>query len=612
MPRVPGTPQYGSSQQIADAPAQIVPQRSSVNPALLSTASTGLATFGGDLSQAGGTMARVAIDMQTRNNVDEVFAATAAARDEYQKFEQQTTQRMGRDAYGALEDTQKWWDESTPKFSEKLTNPEARRMFERELQPLRTASASAIGRHESIQRRASVVASADADMDSATNAAAAHPNDPLVQQNARDTIDRNIGVVAQLNGFTEKQVKAARETQYTRLHLGVIQSQVDTHPDAAREYYQAHIDEIAGTEHAKIEKMLEIGGLKTRTQEIAGQAMALGKNETDTLAWVSENYSGEEEDMAKTRVSQEFAQRDQELQRQHRDASDAAWQAYDQGGIGAVSSVTAAAMDPQAWVQMQEYARNRAKQNESDVVTNTEKYREMLTMAAKEPARFAQQDPNTWRPWASTQDLGVLKREWEQTLTNQGKAPPNIFTPNRIAENMVSQRGLSGEENKPRAAGVYKELMDAMAAAQERFPDKKLSDAELQAAADEAWKGMMLRKDKRLEPVAKGPTDTEISRLVSQNAATINRKNGEELKGRELTDYRVQFQKIADEALVDQRRKVGGTLSKQAADRVLAKLLRYGKVKSSATWKDWNGEQGYYFEFAHIDGIDDKFEVDKP
>ena len=64
--------------------------------------------------------------------------------------------------------------------------------------------------------------------------------------------------------------------------------------------------------------------------------------------------------------------------------------------------------------------------------------------------------------------------------------------------------------------------------------------------------------------------------------------------------------------MVDQRRKVGGTLSKQAADRVLAKLLRYGKVKSSATWKDWNGEQGYYFEFAHIDGIDDKFEVDKP
>ena len=612
MPRVPGTPQYGSSQQIADAPAQIVPQRSSVNPALLSTASTGLATFGGDLSQAGGTMARVAIDMQTRDNAQQTFAGSAAMQDKVEEYSNQALQRMGVNAQGLHEETDKWWDDTSREILDGATNPVARQALEHQLQPMRAALMGQVGRHEVRQQHTAVISSADASNTSAANAAAAHPNDPLVQQNARETINRNIGAVARMEGFTEAQENAARETQFTRLHLGVIQAQVDTHPDAAREYYQAHIDEIAGTEHAKIEKMLEIGGLKTRTQEIAGQAMALGKNETDTLAWVSENYSGEEEDMAKTRVSQEFAQRDQELQRQHRDASDAAWQAYDQGGMDAIPAATLAAMDPQAWVRMQDYARSRAKQDESDIVTNTEKYREMLTMAAKEPARFAQQDPNTWRPWASTQDLGVLKREWEQTLTNQGKAPPNIFTPNRIAENMVSQRGLSGEENKPRAAGVYKELMDAMAAAQERFPDKKLSDAELQAAADEAWKGMMLRKDKRLEPVAKGPTDTEISRLVSQNAATINRKNGEELKGRELTDYRVQFQKIADEALADQRRKVGGTLSKQAADRVLAKLLRYGKVKSSATWKDWNGEQGYYFEFAHIDGIDDKFEVDKP
>lgn len=609
MPRVPGTPQYGSSPQIADQAAQGVPQRSSVTPALLSTGSAGLTQFGNDLSQAGGTMAKVAIDMQTRDNADQVFAATATARDAYQEYEQQALQRTGRNAVGVLEDTHKWWDDSTPKFMEGLTNPEARRLFEHQLQPLREASVGTLGRFEATQRRESLLKSADADMTSATNAAAAHPNDPLVQENARATIDRNIGVAAQLNGMTEAQVKDARETQLTRLHMGVIQAQVDTHPEAATAYYKEHIDEIAGTEHAKIEKMLEIGGIKVRTQDIASQAMALGKNETETLQWVSDNYSGEEEDMAKTRVSAQFAQRDQELQRQHRDASDQAYQIADKNGIDAVPASVSASMDPKAWVDMQEYYHNKAKRNEAEMVTDHAKYVETMEMAAHDTAAFIAQDPNDWRKWANTQDQQTLTALQNQAIQLKGQPPKNLRTAVDIAESLTGEAGLTGPQDKQNKLYVKNEILNALSLAQMSQPDpaKLMSDEQMVKVAHAAYVRMVDRGDLHLTHTPKAEALTEQNRIVSQRVAGITSRLNSDLKERELTDYRKEVSGVLDTILADKRRKAGGNLSAADIQKTIDFWTRKGQIDGSGYLSD---ARGYYFELAAQKDANGKFKYD--
>lgn len=606
MPRVPGTPQYGSSQQVADAPAQIVPQRSSVNPALLSTASTGLATFGGDLSQAGGTMARVAIDMQTRDNAQQTFAGSAAMQDKVEEYSNQALQRMGVNAQGLHEATDKWWDDTSREILDGATNPVARQALEHQLQPMRAALMGQVGRHEVRQQHTAVISSADASNNSAANAAAAHPNDPLVQQNTRDTIDRNIGVVAQLEGFTKAQVDAARETQYTRWHMGVIAAQVDTHPDAAREYYQAHIDEIAGTEHAKIEKMLEIGGIKVRTQGFAEDILSRAKNETEAIELAHAELSGEEEDATIARINSHFAQADQALQRQHRDASDAAWQAYDQGGMDAIPAATLAAMDPQQLVQMREYAHSKAKQDDSERVTDWKEFDRLMTSAVTTPAEFLKEDPNKWRYSMNTADRAKLESVRDSVLLAKGKPPYSLVTANSLTDTYVKQFGLVGEANAVNAGYVKAQYLNAFAAAQaaSATPEKPLTFAELTNIGDQVTKTLVERNDEHLIAMAKPEALTVQNRIVGEFAGQITGSNSDS----ELTAKKNQFKAVADEVLADLRRRNGGRLDDQTVRNVMAKLSRKGQIDGSGLLSD---DKGYYWEFI---GRPDhtKFLPDKP
>ncbi|MEQ1771875.1 MAG: hypothetical protein ABL879_18785, partial [Devosia sp.] len=538
-----------------------------------------------------------------------VFRASANVRDGYAGFESQAKQRLGANAKGLTKDANEWWDAAVAKAGEGLENDAQRRLFEHQATPLRQASIESFSMHEGVERRKSLTESATADTVSAINIAAANPYNGAMLENSRATIERTVGVAAQLNGWDKGKRDAELSGAVTKMHMGVLGAMVDRDPKSATAYYETHKGEIDGTQHAQIEKTLEIGGIRQRTQNYADEILAKNLSQDESVKLAETSYEGVERDETVRRVNEKFSQQRSAREGAQKDASDTAWKYFDQGGINAIPTTILAAMDPKEKQSMEDYARARQNQNEADIVTDYEKYSGLMTMAATSPAEFLKENPNNWRSSMNTQDWNTLRGMYNTVLASKGKPPPNLMTANSVADGIVNRMELSGPQNKTNAAYVKVELLNAMAAAQAAQPDKHLSDEQLTTVADFAFRAMYDRNDPHMAVTAKPEALTVQNRIVDQYAANVLEANTKELKGPALTAQKNTFKTIADEVLGDKRRKAGGTLSDDTVRRTLDFLMRKGSI-TTEYGDGLDDAEGYFFEFLGRKDVD-KFVPDK-
>lgn len=604
---MPKIPEYGSGPTVDVAKTPFVPQHASATAEMLSIGARQEQALGAGLQRAGAEGFAVANDIQKRDNADQVFRALTATQDEYLGFDKAARERLGASAKDLTDDTVKWWDAALAKHGDSLGNETQRKLYTHQMASMRRSSLDTMSTHEGVQRHKSLSDSAKANTMSSINQAVANPYDETVRADSRAAIERNVGVEASLNGWTKDVYDYEKAARVSKLHEGIVGSMVDRDPNGAKAYYDANKGEIAGSQHAQIEKALDIGGIRERSQNYTTDILSKTTNQTEAVAKAQADLSGVEEDETVRRINEHYSQVRGAREAAQKDAGDAAWKAFDQGGLSAIPTSVLAGMDPREKQTMEDYARSRADHNEADIVTDYAKYSELMTMAATQPAEFLKENPNSWRTSMNTQDWNTLRGVYNQVLTAQGKPPPNLMTANGIADGFLNQAGLTGEPNKQAAGYVKAELMNAMAAVQSAQPDKHLTDAQLTLAADARYKAMVDNSDPRLTVRAKPEALVLQNRTVAQYAANVLEKGNSAVKGRALTAQQNEFKTIADEVLEAKRQKTGGTLSQDATRRTLDFLMRKGKIKGSGYIRD---DRGYYFEFLSRDDVGN-FEPDE-
>lgn len=604
---MPVVPQYGSSPRVDEGPTQVQPQRASATAGLLGTGARQLGQMGDALSRAGDIGGKIAVDIQTRHNTDVTLRSLTATQDDSMGYQNTARERLGANADGLTKESEEWWDAAVTKHGDALENDAQRRAYMQQVTPLRQSSMNMLSAHEGVQRRKSLTDSTSANSVSAINMATASPYDREVQTNSRAALERNVNLAASLNGWTDDQRTLALGESLTKMHQGVIGAMVDKDPRSAKAYYDAYQGEIDGTLRAGIEKTLEIGGIRERTQKFAADIIAKSASQDEALRMAQAELTGVEEDDTVTRINQHYSQKRGALEGAQKDALGEAWQYAEKGGLDAVPSAVLSRMDGRDVLLMQDYFRARANQNEADIVTvytNAQGtgYTDLMTMAATNPEAFAKLDPNKWRLTNNTQDWNALRAVHTQAVQLQGKPIYKLMTANSIADSFINQAGLTGPQNKANAAYVKAEMINALAALQAAQPDptKPLSDAQMMVEADRVYKGMVDRKDPRLgvnaPPAVAAAKAADQQRAIALASKRVLQIRGENKEGRNLTANQSMFSTAATKWLRNAETQNGAPLTHQQVDAQLAFLLREGSIETEYG-DDLDDVEGYFFEF---------------
>ena len=404
---MPQVPVYNNA-QVAEAPLPGARQSSIASPSLFAGNAEQVQQLGRAVTGAGTAAINIATQLQERENADMIFRAETALKDDYLKFEQQTRQRKGVNAWGVLPDTEKWFSDQEKKHTELLQNDAQRYLFGKTFSRMRQSAMAGAAEYESAERRRSLDESASASIIGSINMAAAAASSgqiggaPVVTTDAdgnqvvtvgrdlmtgikRDILNR-VKVQSDLNGWSPEQRDAIEAKHLTNLHKQVIQNLADKNPDAARKYFDANKAEINGSELESIDKVVRMSGLRETSQAFTDQAMAGGMSQAQALAEARKKYSGEEETAVVQEIHARYGEAVQLREQGQKTAADQAWKIASQAGLGAVPSSTFAAMDGRDVEAIRTHFMNKAAG--VGVKTDPGTYYDLRRLAVEDPNAF--------------------------------------------------------------------------------------------------------------------------------------------------------------------------------------------------------------------------------
>lgn len=370
------------------------------------TRDSGLQELGAGLMTVGAVATRAATEQRERENIESVFRAETAVRDEYLQFEQAARERRGQNALGVTDEAAKWWEERLKKAQKDLVNPEQQSTFDRLMTPVRQQAMQAVSRHEADERRVSLVESAQASIATSIDLAAAHSDDPAALIEGKVEIRRRLAVVAQLNGYTPERREFEERVVLTRLHTQVINEIADLEPEFAQAYLAANRDEINGPERVALEKLVSTSTTVAQAQNATDTLMAAGMSRAQTLAEARKRYSGAEEDEVVRRLNARFSELDAARAAGERQTADQAWDLFARGGLTSIPPSTLARLDGRTLQALKREEQRRAAG--ADIITNPDRYAELRTMAAT--------DPNAFRALDLRQEFGQLAEAERRAL----------------------------------------------------------------------------------------------------------------------------------------------------------------------------------------------------
>lgn len=259
--------------------------------------------------EAVGDYQRYQAKLQEREDADTVFGLSAELKRDVIKYESDYRKtRQGENAKGVIEDTDKYFGEIEKKYSERLTNDRQRRLFARQFEQQRLSTFDGATRWQ------------DQELDRSLSEKWAANKAMTVERTVTDPTPDNVkAAIAEIdaaNKFAAANGKHGTEwvavqnlKDTTTLHKSVISSIVERDPARAKEYFDAHKDQIAGSEHETIAKAIKQSGLDSSSQAYAAEVLASGVSLEDAIAQTRAKYSGQDEDTYVARVKEFYGER---------------------------------------------------------------------------------------------------------------------------------------------------------------------------------------------------------------------------------------------------------------------------------------------------------------
>lgn len=410
------------------------------------------------LERASDPIAKQAAFLQDQQNADRVFQAEGKLKTDLLQFENGLRDRRGQNAWGSTDEANQWWDNASKQYVEGLENDTQRRIFGNTLQQLRQSSIATVSRFEGEQRKIAQDESARSSILGSINLAASHHRDPVAVASAKDDVLNRAAVLSRLNGWSA-EVRAAQETQFlTNFHKQIIQAKLDVDPEGAKAYFDANRAEIAGADHAEIEKVVGESERRTKAQTVADAIMAQGLSRSAALAEVRSKHAGQDEDEIITRVQQRYAEQDAAKAAAERDAANAAWAIYARTGkISEIPTELLNRVDGRTLIAMK--SDQRAALSGSQIPTDWNRFYELKQMASTDPAAFAQLDLR--------QDFGRLAPEERRSLMTMQENVRKPDTARDVAtleqqlnktHDVLGWKSSDAEKRGQFDASVYREL----------------------------------------------------------------------------------------------------------------------------------------------------------
>jgi hypothetical protein len=435
--------------------------------------------LGKALSSAGADFTDSAIRLQHQQNADRIFQAEASVKNDYVKFETDAKSRQGQDAWGLTQSTTKWWNDNLKKTADALENDQQREVFLRTTMPIRDQSLTTMGAYEQQQRQISVEESGKASITGSINLAASNPTNLGVINGAKSDILKRVQVLGDLNGWTP-EIREAQAAQYvTNLHKQVIQSQIDTNPDAARAYYDANKAEIQGADRDEIDKQIRVGTIRQVGQQASDAIMQQGLGESQALATARSKFTGAQQDEVVRRVKERYADIDMVRERGQKDAADRAWQQWSKDkSLSNIPTSVLNSMDGKDRDALQ--ATDSAHASGKDIQTDWSTFYDLRQQASVNPAGFAQTDIRRYFP-----QLNPAQREQLIDTQNQvkGQGANDVQTLNEQLGRAHELLGWSASDGQKKGQ-FDSAALTAIDAAQKANGGKKLSYDDRQKVVD--------------------------------------------------------------------------------------------------------------------------------
>lgn len=317
------------------------------------------ARAGAALTSVGGDMLKIAEQMQDRENMDVVFRAETAMRDEATQLLQSTRERRGVNAKGATREAEEWWDKKIRDSESSLTNPVQRRAFMQRAANARSSTLASIAGWESEQNRVSATESGTASIAAATNYAAANFRDENIRVDAMRSVQQNLSTLARVNGWSPEIIADRQMEAQTIFHRQIVQNYVNADmPDAAKAYFEINKDQIKGTEHDTFTGLFKAGERKLTAQRAVDDVMKQGLSDSAALDEIRSKLEGETRDIAITDLKTRIGERETLLKRERDRAEDTAVAAYESNGrrFNAIPTSMLNAMDPNARTRLRQLA----------------------------------------------------------------------------------------------------------------------------------------------------------------------------------------------------------------------------------------------------------------
>lgn len=400
---------------------------------------------------------------QNRDDLDAVFRAETALKDDYIKFERDELGRLGENAKGAGERSQQWWGEAEKTYGQDLTQRQAF-AFQRSATQLRQASAGTLGRHEQQQANKALEASSHARVGAAVNIAIADPTPERVE-NSRKEITEAVTLASNVVGDAPEVRDRKLQEAMTLMHRGVVMHLADSDSDRAKAYYYTNKKEIDGTTQITLEKTLETSGRVEKAQTVADEMMVKYPDVTQAIAYVENTYHGEDEKAIKAEVLNRFTT----LKATKQAMSQTAYE------TGLLSVVQGRRVPAAVWSQMddghkaaiieRQRAEEKRRQAEAEgkaVKTDFGTWDKINRMVTEDPKGFVGFDLGRVSDRISRGDLQEFGNLQRRLRSGEDKPLKELVTLAQQIDVAVDGLKLNGQANDERRSQLRKSINDAL------------------------------------------------------------------------------------------------------------------------------------------------------
>lgn len=319
------------------------------------------------------------------------------------------------------------------------------------------------------------------------DAAIANYKDPARVSLAVQRQREKLAEFGQRNGLGEEEIKQKTAEVESKTHAQVINRMLVNDEDmTAEQYFKANKDFIKGTDLDNVEKLLEVGTTRGKTQRFVDDAIKRGLSEPAALAEARKTEDPKLRDAMYERVKMEYGVRDSAEKKQLEDLHVNALNFIDKGGAKDYTKVPGwSKMSVGQRNSLEEYAKSKALGK--DIVTDYNVYYDLKTMASvpEMQDKFISMNLMEKRNQLSNGDFEKmvdLQSKLRQGSGEGKKIADGFRSDNAVVEEAFESAGFK-KTNTEKMNAFRRRVEQEQIVQQERL-GRRLNNTELQEIAD--------------------------------------------------------------------------------------------------------------------------------